>query len=187
MLLTQLKQCSVLENHLTAWKRDDDLLHVPNNLKDIGDVSFFMQAHLLKLLIQSRAFEHGPPVQVDDIDRPIAEALQQQGIVTEVIDGNGVSAGWALTSEGAWRCAHGVCLWELNSPQPLYQVPANVKALTDAKAWEMIKALEQDGWTAKPWVPKSRRPKKEREIALNYEPGGDKIFFLTNDTCKLQL
>jgi hypothetical protein len=67
-----------------------------------------------------------------------------------------------------------VSSWKLQDPEPALAIRDCVSS-TDATSWELIQALEQDGFVWRPWLNHAKRIKDG--TPLGYKPGDAKHYY----------
>lgn len=64
--------------------------------------------------------------------------------------------------------------WKLRDPEPALAIRDCVSS-ADATSWELIQAMERDGWVWRPWLSHAKRIKDS--TPLGYKPGDAKHYY----------
>jgi hypothetical protein len=109
------------------------------------------------------------------IEEPLLRSLQAHGFVEPLSSGG--LAMWRLTVEGMKTL---MSVMVLGQHRHVYEVREGVM-LEDRTTFELIKTLQNAGWTWRKWQPPSRR---SAEFSIAYVPGGEKVWSSSMDVSR---
>ena len=153
--------CNEIEASMMNWRKTSLLCRLPG-LECAGLEQSAVQSTLRLFMA------HGPVASCESASVPDSAFSGELARIRDAIVASGFGrargTGWTLTSEGVNEMSGAKAL---SHPQPFFRVRDGL-ALQDRTEYELLKILQDGGWTWQLWVPPSKRRRSDPHLPAGF-------------------